>query len=410
MHQTVDPVRRQLVLQRSRRRRRRTPAEVAVLVSSYQNADHLRRVLVSLALQRGVDGAMEVVVSDDGSTDHTANVVRQFARDVSFPVRFTTHPHDGFQLARCRNDGVRNSSAPYLLFLDGDCIVPDDHVRQHLVHRRSNWVMGGYCCRLSQNLTKKITEDSIRSGEFRRWIPKEERRKIRWRDIKARFYSMMGHSGKPRLAGGNIGIAHSDYESVNGYDEHFVGWGGEDDDLRRRLVARGVRIGSILRWTHTYHLWHPPAPTAAPRYWDGVNVQYLHRPGRLVRCRQGLAARALPNIRFGLADPASRQAKTRRLLQQLFPSLDLMTTQSSRPEVEFAVLDAKARFSGEAQCNVLVVPVTSGETTILLQRNLRVNNAAKPHLLLAENEVDGFEMGVTQFRLRDAAKLLNAIC
>ena len=38
----------------------------------------------------------------------------------------------------------------------------------------------------------------------------------------------------------------ADYERVNGYDENFVGWGCEDDDLRLRLRHAGVRIESIL--------------------------------------------------------------------------------------------------------------------------------------------------------------------
>ena len=87
--------------------------DIALLVSGYQQPQHLRRALLSIASQHDVRGRMEVVVTDDGSTDETPQVVQEFARSVDFPVKFTTHPHTTYQLARCRNDGVRVSTAPY---------------------------------------------------------------------------------------------------------------------------------------------------------------------------------------------------------------------------------------------------------------------------------------------------------
>ena len=47
-----------------------------------------------------------------------------------------------------------------------------------------------------------------------------------------------------------------------GFDERFVGWGYEDEDLGRRLRRRGVEIGFAPALTTVVHLWHPPDPTA----------------------------------------------------------------------------------------------------------------------------------------------------
>src|SRR5215831_2020722 len=140
--------------------------EIAVLVSSFERPGHLRRVLASIAAQRGVAGALEVVVTDDGSRDETPQLVRRFASSVGFPVRFTTHSHDGFQLSRCRNEGVRASSAPYLLFLDGDCILPPDHLRTHLDRRRAGYSMAGYYIYLSQAASERITDDDVRHAGY----------------------------------------------------------------------------------------------------------------------------------------------------------------------------------------------------------------------------------------------------
>ncbi len=90
--------------------------EIAICVTTYQKPWHLRRVLASIAGQQGVEGKFEVAVTDDGSTDETPEIVEEFRRRVDFPVRFTTHEHTVFHPARCRNDGARATSAPYLLF------------------------------------------------------------------------------------------------------------------------------------------------------------------------------------------------------------------------------------------------------------------------------------------------------
>ena len=199
--------------------------EIAVLVSSYQRPYHLLRVLHSIACQVDVDGQFEVVVTDDGSTDETPDVVREFAASVPFRVGFTTHPHETYQLARCRNEGVRVTVAPYLLFLDGDCLIPPDHLKQHLARRRPGVAHAGYCALLDQQSTEQIDIAAVRAGKYLEFAPRSELRKLARLDLKSRLYHLIRHPTKPKLFGGNVGIHRADYEVVNGYDEKFEGWG-----------------------------------------------------------------------------------------------------------------------------------------------------------------------------------------
>lgn len=262
--------------------------QVAVLVSTFERPVHLRRVLASIACQQGVDGGMEVVVSDDGSRDETADVVAEFAEIAPFQVRYTTHEHKGFHLARCRNEGVAVSTAPYLIFLDGDCLIPADHVAEHLRRRRKKTAMAGYCLRLDRSCTDAIDLLNIVQGDFRKFVTHEERRRLQFLTWQAIWYELIRHPDKPKLFGGNVGIWRTDYERVNGYDEQFRGWGCEDDDLRMRLRAEGVAVRSIARWTCTYHMWHPPSSSVPIRWRDGANVKYLLRDHRMSRCTLGL--------------------------------------------------------------------------------------------------------------------------
>ena len=262
--------------------------DIAVLVSSYQRPEHLRRALLSIACQRNVDGRFEVVVTDDGSDDETLGVVADFASQVDFPVHFTTHAHEAFQLARCRNEGVLVSSAPYLLFVDGDCVLPPDHLAFHLRRRRRGVVVAGDCCRLDEQTSNRIDDLAIREMTYLDLIPQCERSRLARQHRKAALYRLLCHPRKPKLVGNNIGVWREDIERINGLDEDFEGWGCEDDDLARRLRRTGVRIVSILNWTWTYHLWHPADDTCPAAWRDGTNVEKLLEDDRPTFCRKGL--------------------------------------------------------------------------------------------------------------------------
>jgi glycosyltransferase involved in cell wall biosynthesis len=373
---TALPARRQALAGRLPHVVRSEP-EIALLVSTYEKPWHLERVLTSIALQEGVEGRMELVVTDDGSCDETAHVVDRFARTAPFPVAFTTHAHQTFQLSRCRNEGVRASRAPYLLFLDGDSVLPPDHVRAHLARRRQGYTVGAYRCSFDEATTARIDDQAIASRAYLDWSPRCELRRVARCDRKARFYQWIGHPTKPKLLGNNMGIWRGDYERVNGFDEHYQGWGCEDDDLRIRLRRVGVRTASISRWTRTYHLWHPPTATAPGAWREGANVAYFSRPGRLTRCMNGLVKRSVEDLAVRVVGRPSRPEAADAILKSRFAEV----AKGESPEVELCLLPGDGRFSGRADCNVLVVLDDSPRAARL---------ARKAHLLITDRPVPGF--------------------
>lgn len=263
--------------------------ELSVLVTTYERPRNLERSLASLAVQRGVAGRFEVVVTDDGSRDGTHEIVRAFARRVPFPVRLTTHEHDGFRVARCRNEGVRESAGRYLVFSDGDCILPPRHLERHLRARRRGVVRAGKCYRLDRAATERLTVADVESGAYRRAVTWGERWRVwrRWaRDLECQWRR---HPVRPKLAGYHFAIAREDFEAVNGFDEEYVGWGCEDDDLAERLRMAGLRIRTLVGHG-AYHMWHPSDPSVPASWSGGANVERFLRGGREVRCRRGLTS------------------------------------------------------------------------------------------------------------------------
>jgi hypothetical protein len=58
------------------------------------------------------------------------------------------------------------STAPYLLFTDGDRFLPADHLRVHLEERRPGRIGAGDCLRLDREASQRVDLDAVRSGSF----------------------------------------------------------------------------------------------------------------------------------------------------------------------------------------------------------------------------------------------------
>jgi GT2 family glycosyltransferase len=326
--------------------------DLAIIVTSYQMPWHLRLVLESIARQQ-TKLRLEVVVADDGSTDETPRVVASFAEGAPFPVHFVTHPHTCFHAARCRNDGARRASAPHLLFVDGDCLLPPDHVEQHLSAGRTGTVTCSYCVRLDEGVSQQATLESVQSGAFVSWATSEQRGKLRQMHYKALWYGLIGHATKPSFRSGNFALARADFERVNGFDENFLGWGCEDDDFGRRLKAVEVRTISVLNRTCVYHLWHPPAPTR-PRQWkQGGNVAYLQRPVRLARCLSGLVKRQASDLTVRIVNDRVVPGAVCDLIAEHGWAVE--TSRRVRTDLELLTLPGQGRFTAQTDCRVLAV-------------------------------------------------------
>jgi GT2 family glycosyltransferase len=360
-------------------------AELAVIVTTYQMPGHLRLALESIACQR-TRRRIEVVVADDGSTDETPRVVAEFAARAAFSVRFVTHPHTEFHPGKSRNDGARHSTAPHLLFVDGDCVLPPDHLETHLRLYRPGVATCGYCVRLDETTSSTITPDTIRDGSFVNLAPREEINKLRWLHRKSLVYNLIGHPTKPAFKSTDFALSRADYERVNGFDEVFQGWGCEDDDFGRRLKRAGVKLVSVLHQTRVLHQWHPPAPSKPATWRDGPNVRYLGRPVQLTRCLSGLARRMPRELTIRLTGEPHDRRGFDRLLKRHGWKLEFDARM--RADLEVMPWPGAGRFHNRGDCRVLVV---------LDESRLPAWSARRAHVVLSPSGQAG---RADQFRLR----------
>ncbi|MFF7145262.1 glycosyltransferase family 2 protein [Streptomyces nodosus] len=119
----------------------KTP-DVTVTVIVYNDAERLPRAVASLLRQTHPD--LEVIISDDHSTDDTPAVARRLAAQDD-RVRYLRLPENSGGCSAPRNRAIDIARAPYLMFLDSDDELPEDAVELLLAAHRErevDFVMG----------------------------------------------------------------------------------------------------------------------------------------------------------------------------------------------------------------------------------------------------------------------------
>lgn len=92
-------------------------AQIDVVIPAFNAKAYLTETLQSVAQQGDV--LAQIIVVNDGSTDHTAACVHQFA--AAHPqMNIVLVEQANLGLSAARNTGIRKSTAPYIAFLDAD--------------------------------------------------------------------------------------------------------------------------------------------------------------------------------------------------------------------------------------------------------------------------------------------------
>lgn len=103
---------------------------LSVVLCSYNRADNLAIALDTVVAQTpSPDFDVEVVVVDDGSTDHTRATVEAIAAASAIPVRYVYEGARG-GIAIARNRGVQEAQGNWIVFFDDDQLAAPDWLIQ----------------------------------------------------------------------------------------------------------------------------------------------------------------------------------------------------------------------------------------------------------------------------------------
>jgi glycosyltransferase involved in cell wall biosynthesis len=232
-----------------------------VIMSAYNDADVLELTLSGYLHQ--VDKTFEICIADDGSGPEVKRLVEQFQR-LGLCIRHIWHEDHGFRKTIILNKAIASSKADRIIFTDGDCIPHPYFVADHKQAQQTKVLVTGPRVYLGAGLTQALKDGTAKVTEVNRTIL------LLWLSLRKQVtkieqairYPMFILPFLKRIKriwayGANFSVDRHDLLMVNGFDEDFLGWGGEDIDLVRRLSLVGVTVKSELGRAVVYHLEHP---------------------------------------------------------------------------------------------------------------------------------------------------------
>lgn len=234
--------------------------KVSVIIPVYNRFDLLRRALLCLTSQSYV--VDEVVITDDGSSEDIQGLIQNAFLEFPFDVKYVQHEDKGFRLSKCRNNGVRESSGDFLIFLDQDIIYTKNFIKTFVEQAVSDKFLVSWPIRLKQKQMQRLTDQMILEGDYSNLITTEQRMRVNKQFQKDLFYQFCKKINirdiGPKLRSGLFAVSRENYFKVNGFDEKYQGWGNEDDDMGRRLHAAGIVGKNPFRYEFPLHMWHEP--------------------------------------------------------------------------------------------------------------------------------------------------------
>ncbi|WP_237224115.1 glycosyltransferase family A protein [Rothia nasisuis] len=263
---------------------------------------------------------IQVIVSDNGSTDHTRAVVEQFAAERVPPHLGSVSVVDSSHLANAnyaRNVAARYAHADYLLFCDADDVVGYYWLDAALKAFESTPVFTG----IAENINDYSYPSTV----------SETRDIFDWRGRGAEL--VLRENQQPVLLGGNFGISKELFYKLGGLDVAAPAQ-VDDDEFALRIQATGRPVPILVHSVIGY------------RIRTGLSDQ-------LLRARQGAYARAWLSAVYSTANPELEKslfnlAKTHVAL----PCLRLLKPGIAQEDIRMRQVVARGYFHGKVVFSV----------------------------------------------------------
>ncbi|MFM2258389.1 MAG: hypothetical protein RLZZ424_322 [Bacteroidota bacterium] len=260
---------------------------VALIIATYNWPKALEQTLRSVANQTILP--KEVLIADDGSDERTANLIQKF-KDAhpTLNIVHVWHEDNGFRLAAIRNKAIRMAQSDYIIQIDGDIILDQNFIADHLSIKAIGYFVTGSRLLLGKKITDELLDSEKINFASLRWKGKNFFNTLRIPFFTRLLQNTYKTKGKnlDYVKGCNMAFWKSDLYLVNGYDESFIGWGREDSDICIRLLHAGVKKKFIKFGGVQYHLYHPLASRDQLDANDALIEQL--KLNQISFCKQGL--------------------------------------------------------------------------------------------------------------------------
>jgi glycosyltransferase involved in cell wall biosynthesis len=223
-------------------------------------------VLENVARSKYSLEALEILVGDHGSVDDTRQVVESHRQRLNLSIR-------DVDAARCpgrsavRNRILEAARGSIIIFIDADILISDRLVLDHLRHHQrgpGTLVAGSiFGVRLDDQKLEPETVDRFRTTDI-----SVEHEALRAHPLLGDLRETLPYLNATRSPllenpfawrafwSGNLSGYRTELLELGGFDETFVGWGLEDEELAYRYALSGREL-AFAREAWAYHVPHP---------------------------------------------------------------------------------------------------------------------------------------------------------
>ena len=256
--------------------------KIALLISTYNWKEALSLILEGVKKQTRFPD--EILIADDGSQDDTKQLIDQFRKEISIPVKHIWQEDKGFRKSAILNKAVAQTDADYIIQIDGDCVPEKHFIEDHI----SSASAGLYLFGARVNILPEYVDNVLRKRKVD-FNPFSKEIKNRTRAFRFKILAFLfkpRHKISSKLRGCNMSYWRQDFLAINGYDEDMEGWGREDSEMAIRLHNSDLK-GKRLRYCGiVFHLYHKEAPRTS--FEKNDKIENVTKSKKNIWCENGI--------------------------------------------------------------------------------------------------------------------------
>ena len=196
----------------------------SIIVPSYNRKDEITELLASFKALTFPAERYELIIADDGSTDGTDALVKDFQKNCPFELQFYRQENKGPGAAR--NMGMLKAKGDFFIFIDSDCTVASNWLTaaDKALHTEQADAFGGpdsyredfpvLLKAINYSMTSFITTGGIRGHKKKRL---------------GKYY--------PRSF--NMGLSREIYDKIGGFGKLRH---GQDIEFSHRIIKSGAKV------------------------------------------------------------------------------------------------------------------------------------------------------------------------
>ncbi len=219
------------------------PVQVSVILPFYNGEDYLAEAIESVLAQDHQD--FELILVDDGSTDASGDIARNYARGDADRVRCVEFPgRSNHGSSSARNLGLKHARGEFVAFIDADDRWATTKLREQLELLAAMPAMDAVCGAVNYwRSWKNGADERIATGHVENAV-------VRPPDALLLWYPL-GRAHAPSMS--DLLMRTAKVRAVNGFEDHFTGAYDDQAFLTKFYLRSAIYVSSRIWSDYRLH-------------------------------------------------------------------------------------------------------------------------------------------------------------